>query len=101
VLAGDDFDSTPLTASIPAGQTSTTVTVPIFQDNNVEANEMFSLELMLPVAIPGVTVTGVNTATGTIIDSTGTNHTTVIRIAVLCNDLFSYSSTSIISAEQL
>lgn len=76
-LAGEDFDATPLAASIPAGQTSATVTVPILQDNIREMNEMFSLELELPVAIPGVTLAGVNMAVGTILDSTGMNCTLV------------------------
>ena len=72
-IAGVDFDSTLLTASIPAGQNSTTVIVPILQDNMVEQNEMFFLELELPVAIPGVTLASARMATGTIVDSTGMN----------------------------
>lgn len=72
LLAGLDFVSTTLNALIPAGQSNTTVTVPILQDNNVERNEMFILQLELRDAIPGVTLTGVRTAVGTIIDSTGT-----------------------------
>lgn len=71
VIANVDFDPTPLTASIPAGQTTTSVTVPIFQDNTRESNETFILMLELLVPIPGVTVAGVNTASGIIIDSTG------------------------------
>lgn len=66
-----DFDATTLSASIPAGQTSTTVTVPIFQDKVIETNEMFSLKLELSVPIPGVRVAGVDQAVGTILDSTG------------------------------
>lgn len=65
-----DFVSTPLAASIPAGQNSTTVTVPILQDNVIEENEVFSLELDL-VPIPQVSLAAVRTAIGIILDSTG------------------------------
>ena len=69
-IAGVDFDSTPLTGSIPVGENSTTVVVPIMQDSIIEQNEMF---LQLPTAIPGITLGSANMATGTITDSTGIN----------------------------
>ena len=70
-IAGVDFDSIPLTGSIPAGENSTTVVVPIMQDNIIERDEMFFLELQLPTAIPGITLGSANMTTGTITDSTG------------------------------
>ena len=87
-VAGVDFISIPLNASVPAGQTNTTVTVPILQDNIVENNEMFSLQLVLPVSIPGVTLAGVNTAMGTILDSTGINCMRIIIFALCINHFF-------------
>ena len=72
-VAGVDFDSTPLTSSIPAGENSTNLSVPIMQDNIIEQNEMFFLDLRLPVTIPGITLGNANIATGTIIDSIGIN----------------------------
>ena len=43
------------------------------QDNIIEQDEMFILDLRLPIAIPGITLGSANRATGTIIDSTGIN----------------------------
>ena len=71
-MKGDDFTSTPLTATIPAGATSTIVRVPVMSDNIVEGDEMFSMSLTVPPSLgPGIVAGTVTSATGIIVDSTG------------------------------
>ena len=66
--AGGDYVALPLTAeSIPAGQTSKTVTVTINGDTTVENNENFSVNLSSPV---GATL-GDGVAVGTILNDDG------------------------------
>ena len=71
VILEDDFTSTPLTATIPAGATTATVRVPVMSDDIVEGNEMFSMSLNVPPSLgPGIVAGSVTSATGIIVDST-------------------------------
>ena len=71
-IEGIDFNSTPLTATIPAEATTTTVRVPVRSDNIVEGDEMFSMSLNVPSSLgPGIVAGFVASATGIIVDSTG------------------------------
>ena len=71
-IAGDDFNTTPFTAIIPAGATNTTVTVTVTDDNIVEGDEVFSMSLTVPSYLgPGIVAGLVTNATVTIIDTTG------------------------------
>ena len=72
LIAGDDFNSTPLIATIPAGATNTTVRVAVTDDNIVEGDEMFGMSLNIPTYLGSGIVAGlVTNATGVIIDTTG------------------------------
>ena len=67
---GNDFNTTPLIATIPAGATNTTVRVAVINDNIVEGDEMFIMSLNVPSSLgPGVVAGSVTSATGIIIDS--------------------------------
>ena len=67
---GNDFSTSPLTATIPAGATNTTVRVAVTNDDIVEGDEMFSMSLNVPSSLgPGVVAGSVTSATGIIIDS--------------------------------
>ena len=71
VILEDDFTSTSLTATIPAGATTTTVRVPVMSDYIVEGNETFSMSLNVPSSLdPGIVAGSVTSATGIIVDST-------------------------------
>ena len=71
VILEDDFNSTPLNATIPAGATTTTVRVPVMSDNIVEGDEMFSMSLNIPSSLsPGIVAGSVTSAAGIILDST-------------------------------
>ena len=66
----DDFNTTPLIATIPAEATNTTVRVAVTNDDIVEGDEMFSMSLNVPSSLgPGVVAGSVTSATGIIIDS--------------------------------
>ena len=70
-MIGDDFNSTPLNATIPAGATNTTVRVPVMNDNIVEGDEMFSMSLNVPSSLsPGIVADSISSAIGIIRDST-------------------------------
>ena len=70
-MKGDDFTSTPLTATILAGATTTMVRVPVISDNIVEGDEMISMSLSVPSSLgPGIVTGSVTSATGIIVDST-------------------------------
>jgi fibronectin-binding autotransporter adhesin len=60
--AGGDYTATTQTVTIPAGQRTATVTVPVTGDTTVEPNETFTVTLSAP---SGATI-GTATATGTI-----------------------------------
>ena len=66
-----DFSSTPLTATILAGATTTTVRVPVMSDNIVEGDEIFSMSLNVSSSLgPGTVAGSVTNAIGIILDST-------------------------------
>ena len=67
---GNDFSTTFMNATIPAGATNTTVRVAVTSDDIVEGNETFSMSLNVPSSLgPGVVAGSVTSATGIIIDS--------------------------------
>ena len=71
ILAGVDFDATPLIATFNPGDITVTVTIPVVDDTMVnEGDEVFSITLGISSA-NGVRVElgDVNTATGIIIDT--------------------------------
>ena len=67
-----DFNSTPITVTIPARATITTVRVPVMSDDIVEGDEMFSVELS-PLG-PGIVAGSITIAIGIIVDSTSKNN---------------------------
>ena len=70
--AVDDFDSTPLIATIPAGATNTTVRVAVTNDNIVEGDETFDMSLVVPSSLgPGIIAGPISSATAIIKDSSG------------------------------
>ena len=70
LCTGNDFNTTPLIATIPAGATNTTVRVAVTNDNIVEGDEMFNMSLNVPSSLgPGVVAGSVSNTTGIIIDS--------------------------------
>ncbi|XP_065917231.1 uncharacterized protein [Dysidea avara] len=65
-----DVDLSRLTATIPAGATTTTVRVPVMSDNIVEGDEIFSMNLTVSKNLsPKIIAGSVTTATGIILDS--------------------------------
>ena len=71
LITGDDFNTNPLAATIPAGATSTTVKVAVTHDNIVEEDEMFSMSLNVPSSLAPRIVAGSRTsAIGIIVDTT-------------------------------
>ena len=48
---GVDYNSTSITVTFPAGTNSTTFNVPVINDNIVERNETFQLEISIPVPV--------------------------------------------------
>ena len=69
VVLGSDFDSTTQTAVITAGTNSSTVNIAVTDDDIVEGDETFTMNLNVPVS-PGVVAGDITMATGTIIDTT-------------------------------
>ena len=70
IYVGSDFTTTPLSATIPARATNTTVKITIKNDNIVEGDEMFTMSLNVPSSLaPGVVAGSVTNATGVITDS--------------------------------
>ena len=64
-----DFISTTQTAVITAGTNSSTVNIAVTDDNIVEGDETFTMNLNVPVS-PGIVAGDITMATGTIIDTT-------------------------------
>ena len=63
-----DFNSATETALITAGTNSSTVNIAVTNDNIVEGDETFIMNLNVPVS-PGIVAGTVTMATATIIDS--------------------------------
>ena len=71
VLSGNDFNSNTQNATIISGNNNTTVNITVTNDKIVERNETFSMSLNVPSSLgPGIVAGVVNSATGTIIDTT-------------------------------
>ena len=67
-----DYNSRTITATFSPGTTSTTITVPVMNDDVVEGTELFNLEIVIDQSSrKNATVGNRTTATGQIIDSTG------------------------------
>ena len=71
LLAGDDYNDTPLTATFNTGDTSVTVMIPVVDDTVVdEEDEEFSITLsIIPAAGVRVELGDVSTARGVIEDT--------------------------------
>ena len=68
---GVDYDSNPITALFNAGANSTTINIPVINDNITEETETFDLSLTIPSLLSGQVVLGhISKATGSIIDDT-------------------------------
>ncbi|MCT7954104.1 Calx-beta domain-containing protein [Laspinema palackyanum] len=65
--ATEDFDTTPISVTFAAGETTQTVSIPIVNDNRIEPDETLSLTLVNPTG--GATLGTPNTATLTIVDN--------------------------------
>lgn len=66
-----DFDSTTQTAAITAGSNSSTVNIGVINDNVVEGNEAFTMNLNVPGSLgPGIVAGNVAMAMVIISDST-------------------------------
>lgn len=73
ILAGRDYDPDPVDAVFSAGQTSTTVQIPITMDNEAEDDEQFGLMIVIPSELERLVSPGpLSEALGTIKDSSGT-----------------------------
>ena len=67
-----DFDSALQTATITAGTNTSTVNIAVVNDNIVEGNETFTMNLNVPALLgPGIIAGDITMATGIIIDSSG------------------------------
>ena len=70
-IKGDDFSTTSINATIPAGATNTTVRVAVTDDNIAEGDEMFTISMTLPSSlVPRVAAGSITNSIGTIIDTT-------------------------------
>lgn len=64
-----DYASTPITATFLAGTNSTTINVPIANDNKIEDTETFDLNITIPPLLTGkLSTRGITTAVGRILD---------------------------------
>ena len=69
-----DYVSTPVTAIFLAGTNSTTVNVPITNDNKIEEIEKFNLSISIPPSLSGkLSIGGITTAVGRILDESSKN----------------------------
>jgi len=67
-----DYNSNPIIATFTAGTTSTTVNVPVTNDNIAEKSETFDLSFVIPPSLSGRVIPGTITkAVGNITDDTG------------------------------
>ena len=68
LTGGDDFNTTPLTATFASDSSTSSVMVPVIVDNIVEMTEEFTLTLTVPM-LRGITAGSITTATGMIVDT--------------------------------
>ena len=65
-----DFNSATQTAIITAGSNRSTINIGVINDNIVEGDEVFTMNLTVPASLgPGIRAGVITMATGTIIDS--------------------------------
>ena len=65
-----DFDSASQNVTIIAGTNSSTLNITVINDNIVEENETFNMNLTVPSSLgPGITTGHITTATATIIST--------------------------------
>ena len=70
-----DYTSTPINTTFTAGTASTTVNVPVTEDEILEPSESFGLTITVPPMLSTRVLVGdPNTATGNIIDSNGKDY---------------------------
>ena len=75
-----DFDSTTQTAAITAGSNSSTVNIGVINDNVVEGNEAFTMNLNVPGSLgPGIVAGNVAMAMVIISDSTSKLRTWILQ----------------------
>ena len=65
---GSDFGSGPFTASFPAGSTTSSVKVPITDDQLQEGDETFTAQLQIPSNVPDTVVRGENAVAQVVIE---------------------------------
>ena len=66
-----DYVSTPIMATFAAGTTSTTINVPVINDNIGEGSETFDLSFTIPLSLSGRVIPGsITAAVGNITDDT-------------------------------
>ena len=71
IILATDFDSAMQTVTIIAGTNSSTLNIPVTNDNIVEGDETFIMSLSIPSSLGPEIVTGpITSATVTIIDTT-------------------------------
>ena len=64
-----DYTSNPITATFPAGTTTTTINVPVTRDSIAEQPETFDFNFTIPSSLSGSVVPGtITSAVGTIND---------------------------------
>ena len=65
---GSDFGSGPFTASFPAGSTTSSVNVPITDDQLQEGDDTFAAQLQIPSNVPDTVVRGENAVAQVVIE---------------------------------
>lgn len=76
-----DYTSTPIIATFAAGTVSSTVNVPVTNDNIIEPSETFGLTFTIPYMLSTRVLVGdPNEATGNITDSTGKDHSYIYMV---------------------
>ena len=71
LIIGSDFNTSSINITIPAGATYTTVSVVVIDDDIVEGDETFDMNLHVPSSLAPAVITGsVTNATGIIADTT-------------------------------
>ena len=65
---GSDFGSGPFIASFPAGSTTSSVNVPITDDQLLEGDETFAAQLQIPSNVPDTVVRGENAVAQVVIE---------------------------------
>ena len=76
-----DFNSAMQTVTITSGRNSSTVNIAVLNDNIVEGEETFTMELNVPISLsPGITSGAISMATAYIIDASSRHKCNVIEL---------------------